>query len=96
VHAVIRSYSGSNAHELFDRLAERRDEVEQLLRGVTGFMSYTIIRGADGGATVTVCQSKEGTDESVQVARDWVADNAGDLGLAPPTITEGEAVLYVT
>jgi hypothetical protein len=35
-----------------------------------GFVSYSLIRTADGGASVTVCEDKAGTDESLQVARD--------------------------
>jgi hypothetical protein len=36
MHAVIRHYKG-NA-QLLDELARRTDEVEQLIRGVSGFV----------------------------------------------------------
>ena len=72
------------------------DEVEGLLRGVSGFVSCTLFRTDDGGVTVTVCQDKAGTDESIQVARDWVADNAGDLGLSAPTVAEGTVAMHLT
>jgi hypothetical protein len=52
-------------------------------------VGYTLIQSGDGGTTVTVCQDKAGTDESIQVARDWVTANAADLGTPAPTVTEG-------
>ncbi len=66
MHAVVRIYSGSGAKELFDMLEERIAEVESVIRPVTGFVGYTLIRTDDGGVTVTVCQDKAGTDESIR------------------------------
>jgi hypothetical protein len=96
MHGVIRSYSGPGAKELFDLIVERTDEVEELIRGVPGFVSYTLIRTGDGGTTVTVCRDKSGTDESVQRARDWIAANGAGFGAAPPVVTEGGAEIYFT
>ena len=96
MHAVTRTYSGQGASDLFDRIEKARDEIEGLLRGVSGFVSYTLFRTDDGGVTVTVCQDKAGTDESIQVARTWVADNGSDLSVAAPTITEGEVAIHLT
>lgn len=96
MYGVIRSYGGSGAKELFALIIERKGEVEALLRGVTGFVSYTLIQTNDGGATVTVCQDKAGADESIQVARDWVATNAADLGTAAPTVTEGSVEMHLS
>lgn len=96
MHAVLRSYTGPGARELFERLEQRKADVESLLRAVTGFRAYTLLHTADGGVTVTVCDDKAGTDESVQVARDWVAENASDLKTAPPVVTEGRVGLQVS
>jgi hypothetical protein len=89
MHAVIRSYSGPGAKELVDLIVQRKEEVEVILRGVAGFRSWMILRTEDGGATVTVCEDKAGTDESMQAARNWITANASDLGIAPPEIIEG-------
>jgi hypothetical protein len=70
MHAVVRTYSGSGAKKLLDLLEERKQEIEALIRPVKGFVSYVLIRGTDGGASMTVCQDKAGTDESVRVAGD--------------------------
>lgn len=92
MYAVIRSYSGPGAHELFDLLEQRSDEVREIIGGVPGFVSYTGVRSGDGGATVTVCQDKAGTDESSRRAAEWVGENATDA-VAPPNITEGSTFL---
>ena len=96
MHAVVRSYSGKGASDLMDRIEKSSDDVEKLLRDVTGFVSYTLFRTDDGGVTVTVCKDKAGTDESIQVARDWVAENASDTGVGAPTVTEGDVVMQLT
>ena len=61
MYAVVRSYSGQGASELFDQLEQRNEEVKDLIGGVPGFVSYTALRSGEGGVTVTVCQDKTGT-----------------------------------
>jgi hypothetical protein len=72
---------------------QRKDEVEKLMRGVKGFVRYILIRVDDGWFSATVCQDKSGCDESVRIARDWVAKNASSTGVGAPQVTEGEVVL---
>ncbi len=96
MYAVVRSYSGSGTKELFDLLEQRLAEVESLIRAVQGFVAYSLIRTDDGGVTVTVCQDKAGTDESLQVARDWIQQNAGDLNTNPPAVSEGSVLLHLS
>jgi hypothetical protein len=93
MYAVVRSYSGAGASELFDQLEQRTDEIKDLIGGVPGFVSYTAFRGGDGGATVTVCQDKAGTDESSRRAAEWVKENISAMA-NPPVITEGSAVIH--
>lgn len=95
MHAVVRTYSGDGAKALFDLLAQRKDEVESVIRAVPGFQSYTLLASDDGGATVTVCQDKAGTDESLRIAREWIAENASGLAVSPPVVTEGSVVLQL-
>lgn len=96
MYAVIRSYSGSGASELVDLIAERKAEVESILRSISGFVSWTLINTDGGGATVTVCQDKAGTDESMQVAREWIQKNASDLSVDPPSVSEGSVPLHLS
>ena len=95
MHAVIRTFSGDGAKKLVDLLEGRKSEVEGLIRPVKGFVSYSLIRTADGGVSVTVCQDKVGTDESSRIAREWIGKNASDLGVSSPTIVEGLVILQL-
>ena len=95
MYAVVRNYSGQGAKELFDLLEQRKSEVETIIRSVTGFVSYTLLRSEDGGVTVTVCQDKTGTDESMRVAKEWIQENASEIGSSPPSVSEGSVVLQL-
>ena len=96
MYAVVRTYSGQGAKELFELLEQRKAEVEDLIRSVSGFQAYTLLRTDDGGVTVTVCQDKAGTDQTLQLARDWIQQNASDLGTSPPAVSEGSVVLQLS
>ena len=95
MHAVVRTYSGKGAMELMDVLEKNKAEVERLVRAVQGFVSFSLVRTASGGFSVSVFQDKAGTDESVRVAREWIVKNAANVGAAPPAISEGNVILQV-
>jgi hypothetical protein len=96
MYTVVRQYSDQGASQLFDVLESKKDEVERLIRGVSGLVSYyTLLRTSNGGITVTVCQDKAGTDESVRIAADWVRQNAS-VATTPPVISEGNTILHFT
>ncbi len=95
MHTVVRSYSGKGAKELFDVLEKNKADVEKTLRSVKSLVSYTLVRSADGGFSVTVCNDKAGTDESLEKARDWIAKNAAGTGVAAPKVSEGSVVLHL-
>ena len=94
MHAVIRSYSGAGAKELFDLLEKRKTEVESVIGTVIGLVSYTLIRTHDGGTAVTICQDKTGTDESLKVAANWIKENAPDLGASLREVSEGPVIIH--
>ena len=95
MQAVIRTYSGKGAKELFNVLEQRTADVQSLMRSVKGFVSYTLARSGSGGFSVTVCQDKAGIDESVQKAKDWIANNAGNTGAGAPQVSVGTVILHV-
>jgi hypothetical protein len=95
MHAVVRNYTGKGAKELFDLLEKRKADVESLIRGVKGFVSYSLVRTPDGGYSVSVYQDKAGTDESVKLARDWIGKNASSIGAGAPKISEGSVILQL-
>ena len=95
MHAVIRTYSGKGAKELFDLLEKRKMDVESLIRSVKGFVNYSLIRTDDGGISVTVCQNKTGADESVKKAKEWIGKNASNIGAGAPKVSEGPVILQL-
>jgi hypothetical protein len=58
------------------------------------FVSYSLVRTADGGLSVSVFQDKAGADESVKVARDWIGKNASNTGVGAPTVSEGTVIIH--
>jgi hypothetical protein len=78
-----------------DVLEKNKAEVEKLIRAVKGFVSFSLVRTERGGFSVSVFQDKAGTDESILVARDWIAKNASSTGVSAPSISEGTVILQV-
>jgi hypothetical protein len=95
MHTIIRAYSGKGGKELADVLEKHKTDVEKLLRGVKGFVGYTLARTSDGAVSVTTCQDKAGTDESMKVAKDWIAKNAANTGVGAPKVSEGHVILHM-
>jgi hypothetical protein len=95
MHAVVRTYSGAGAKQLFDVLEQHKAEVEATLRKVPGLLSYTLLRSGDGGMSVTVCKDKAGSDESLKVAREWIKKNASNVQASPPAVMEGSVIVQI-
>jgi hypothetical protein len=95
VHTVIREYSGKGAKELGEVLVKHKADVEKLMRGVKGFIGYTLVHTGNSTVSVTTCKDKAGTDESIKVARDWIAKNAANTGVGAPRVHEGSVILHL-
>jgi hypothetical protein len=95
MHATMRYYSGPGAKELFDLLEARKGEVEAAMGKTPKLVSYTLIRLADAGVSVTVCHDKAGTDESVKLASAWIKENGGGIKANPPMVQEGAVIAHV-
>ena len=95
MHAVVRTYSGAGAKQLFDVLEEQKADIEATLRKLTGLMSYTLLRNEDGGMSVTVCTDKASADESLKVAREWIQKNASNIQASPPVVAEGSVIVQI-
>jgi hypothetical protein len=92
MYIVVRRYTGATA--LIDAMTQREQEVRDLISSVPGFRAYYAARAGGGGVvTVTVCDGKEGTDESIRRAADWVRANVSGASISPPEITEGETYI---
>jgi hypothetical protein len=93
MYAVIRTYSGGP--EFADQLAARSADIEEVISPVTGFQNYFLVRTQDGCATITVCDSKAGCDESSHRAADWLRDHASEIKSTPPQTTSGEVLFQI-
>lgn len=91
MYAVIRAYNGN--HELADVLAEREEEIRQLIGSINGFSAYYLLKLAEGTSTVSVFDDQEGAEESSRVAAAWLAENLPDLNVAAPYVTAGEVLV---
>jgi hypothetical protein len=89
---VVRRYSGIG-EGTFEQVAPRQQEIEGVLRGVPGFVSYQMLRTAEGMTTVTTCQDEAGATESNRVVARWIMDNIPTFMPNPPEITAGDVVM---
>ena len=92
-YVVIRHYKDST--KLIDELAQRSGEVEDVIRGVPGFVAYNLVRTDSGGFSVSVYDDRSGAEESVRAAREYVQQNLPGIS-GPPEVIQGEAVISFT
>lgn len=93
VYLVIRRYQidASAVEEIIQRAEQG---FVPMIKGVPGFVSYTLGTTDDGRLiTVSTFQDRVGADQSVQLARQWVAQNLASLVPDPPEILGGEVLV---
>jgi hypothetical protein len=95
MHAVVRNYTGPGAKKLVDLLEARTSDVSAIMKPIKGFVSYSFVRSEEGGMSITICNDKEGTDESSRAASNWVKQNASDTGVGLPKVSEGNLVIHI-
>ena len=95
MYAVVRTYTGAGAKQLFDIFEERKADLEAALEHVRGLMSYTLARSEDGGVAVTICRDKTGAHESVRVAKEWIEKNAAGVSTHSPELSEGAVIIHI-
>ena len=88
---VVRQYEGASS--LADAMAERADDIKELLTGVEGFVAYYAARDGDAVTTVSVCNDRAGADETTRRAAAFIQDNLPELNISPPRVGTGEAFL---
>jgi heme-degrading monooxygenase HmoA len=91
MHAVVRNYKGSD--KLIGELVSRRTEVEELIRGVDGFVAYYLVKTEDGGLSISVFETEAGTNESTKRAAAFIKENLDGVAAGPPEVTEGLTVI---
>ena len=95
---VVRTYSGKGSKELFSTLEKHKADIEKLMRTVKGFESYILARSSesDGGLSMTICRDKAGIDESLRMAKEWIAKNVGDISVDVPKVSMGTVIIHAT
>ena len=88
MYTVIRNYTG--APTLADDLKKRSKDIETETSTVPGFIAYYLVKTTDGIASITVCESKSGCDESTKRAANWFTKNMPTLKLGSPQTIAGE------
>jgi hypothetical protein len=90
MYVAIRAYQGNT--ELAEALSAREDELKDVIGAIEGFRAYYLVKLAEGTATVSVFDSKEGADASTAAAAAWLSENMPDIAAAP-YVTAGDVVL---
>ena len=91
MYAALRRYEGITDDAEAGRMVG--ESFIPLLEQVPGFIAYYWIDAGNGTmASLSVYEHKDGADKSVEIARQWVADNASHLFTQPPLVTEGDVV----
>jgi hypothetical protein len=88
---TIRSYGGGSA--LADALAEREDDIRNVITTIDGFRAYYLLRTAEGATTISVFDDQAGAEASTAAAADYVRENMADVSPGPPQVTTGEVAL---
>ena len=79
--------------DLADTLAERTEEVRQVVSSINGFKAYYLLKIDEGTTTISVFEDRAGAEESNRAAAAWLAENLPDLDVAAPYVTAGEVLI---
>ena len=91
MYASVRTYNGNR--DLADALAERTEDIRQVIGGINGFKAYYLLKTGQGTTSISVFEDEAGAEESNRAAAAWLAENLPDLEVAAPQVTAGEAVI---
>ena len=91
MYAAVRRYEGITDDAEAGRLV--RESFLPQLDDIPGFIAYYWVDAGNGVmASLSVFEDKEGADKSVDLAHDWIVENAPNLFPNPPQVTEGLVV----
>ena len=63
-----------------------------LIRGISSFVAYNLVRTESGGFSVSVYDDRDGAEQSVVAAREYVQQTLPGLA-GPPEVIQGDAVI---
>ena len=92
MYATIRRYASDGG--LVDALVEHEDEIRELLTGIDGFQSYSMVRTAEGGAvSISIYDDQAGAEASNAAAAGWVRERVPNLSASPPETSAGDVAV---
>lgn len=91
--ASIRKYN--DAPTLADELVKRQDEIRSALQPIPGFHTYYLVKTSDGAVSMTVCEDRNGAEESSRVAAAWLKDKLPTFATRTPEISTGEVRIHM-
>jgi heme-degrading monooxygenase HmoA len=91
MYASVRTYAGNR--DLADALAQRADDIRQVIGGINGFRAYHLLKTGDGTTSISVFDDQVGAEESNRAAAAWLAENLPDLKVASPQVASGETLV---
>ena len=95
MYAAVRRYEGITDDAEAGRLVG--ESFIPQLEHVDGFIAYYWIDAGDGVmASMSLFEDQEGADKSVEIAHEWIVENAPGLFPNPPRVTEGLVVASAT
>jgi hypothetical protein len=95
MYMVIRHYHDNDPAYAQRSIERNRNTLVPLLSQQPGFVAYYTMEGEDGSVvSIGVYESKEEAERSNQIAADWVKQNSAQYVRKPPTITQGEVLIY--
>ena len=78
----------------FNTLMSRAAEVEALIRQVSGFVRYELVRTTNGITSLTLCKDRVGAEASNLRVAAWIDLNLPGLLANAPVISGGEQVMH--
>ncbi|HEX6966351.1 MAG TPA: hypothetical protein VF166_11165 [Gemmatimonadaceae bacterium] len=94
MYATIRrySYERGDVHELSRQIQQG---FVPIVSKLPGFVAYYVVNsGMSTLSTISIFESREGADQSVRAAADWVGQNLAEAGLSRPQITAGDVTVH--
>jgi hypothetical protein len=95
MYVTLRQYTRITPAS-FDLLMSRASEVGALIRQVSGFVRYDLVRTTNGITSITFCKDRDGAEASNLKVAAWIASNPPALPPKAPVITGGEQVVHFT
>jgi len=94
MHATILLHAGMSGHA--GRFAVHRPELEQLMQGLPGLVSYHLIETAEGVAALVVGRDRAACEECVRRAGRWMDAHLPDLATRKPLVVSGAVIAEAT